>query len=96
MKFRQAAIFAVCIFSIFLIITVLHVGKASINAAASGQLGLTIASAASSQLVCGNGICESGETCATDCVLSEGAAASPGTDTGKDSFGLYPQSKNDC
>ena len=91
MKFRQAAVFAVCILSIFLIITVLHVRKTSINAAASanaGRLGFSIIETQYAQPVCGNGICEAGETCATDCVLSEGTAAPSGTTTGKNVFNI--------
>ena len=68
MKIRQAITFVICILSMFLIFFILFSAKVSINAAATtgGKVSLSILPP-TPKTVCGNGICETGETCPADC-----------------------------
>lgn len=70
MKIRQAAIFVICILSIFLIVSIANL---SINAAAAatGQVALTILKPPTPKTICGDSICAAGENCPADCLPKE-------------------------
>ena len=72
MKTKQATTFVICVLSMFLIFFILCSAKVSINAAATvgGSIGLSILPP-TPKTVCGNGICETGETCPADCIPKE-------------------------
>ena len=72
MKIKEATTFVICVLSIFLIFFILFSAKISINAAATagGKVSLSILPP-TPKTICGNGICETGESCPADCTPKE-------------------------